>query len=245
MTPSQAAADAPVRHPLVLLAGMLGDETVWDDVAERLGDAALPWPARIDLDDTVTAMAASVLAVAPRRFTLVGHSLGGIVALEVLRQAPQRIERLALLATSGRPPSDAQQAAWKRWGERVEAGEFAAVAAELGCATLGAPVRDDDALVERNTAMAWSVGPDGFVRQLAAQATRPDARERLASFARPVAVLSGELDDVSPPDLQRELAASCPSAELVSVPGAGHMLPLEAPDAVAAALRALLARPSS
>ena len=100
---------SPGREPLVLLPGMLGDGTVWEAVAAELADVAAPQFGRIDLDDSITEMAASVLAVAPARFALAGHSLGAIVALEIARQAPERITRLALVNASGRGPSDAQQ----------------------------------------------------------------------------------------------------------------------------------------
>jgi pimeloyl-ACP methyl ester carboxylesterase len=226
------------REPLVLLSGMLGDDALWDGLASRIGDIAAPCALRIDLDDSVPELAAGVLAAAPPRFALAGHSLGAIVALEVQRQAPQRVTRLALIAASGRGPSEAQQAAWAAWRARTDADEFAAVAHELALATLGPGARTDADLVAANEAMAGAVRADGFRRQLAAQATRPDSGPRLGEIAVPVLVVSGELDDICPPALQDELAAGIPGAQLVRVPGAGHMIPLEAPEALAAAVRA-------
>jgi pimeloyl-ACP methyl ester carboxylesterase len=224
------------RQPLVLLSGMLGDESLWDGVAAGLTDVARPWPARIDLDDSVPEMADSVLAVAPERFALAGHSLGGIVALEIVRRAPQRVTRLALINTSARGPSETQLAGWAQLQERVGRGEFDPVADELAVATLARAHRAPD-LVTRNRRMAGTVGADGLLRQLAAQATRPDSRPTLAGIEVPVLVVSAAADDICPPDLQQELAARCPAAELVSVPGSGHMTPLEAPEALTAHLR--------
>jgi pimeloyl-ACP methyl ester carboxylesterase len=223
------------REPLVLLSGMLGDASLWDDVAAGLGAAVLPWPARIDLDDSVAEMALSVLAEAPPRFALAGHSLGGIVALEVQRRAPERVTRLALLNTSARGPSEAQQRSWAESRRRTEAGEFGRVADELAEATLGPAHR---ALVARNRRMADTVGPQGFLRQLAAQATRPDSRDRLAAVEVPVLVVAGEQDAICPPALQEEIAELCPRATLTTVPGVGHMAPLEDPAAVVELLRA-------
>jgi len=220
------------RPSLVLLSGMLGDATLWDEIARQCNDIVRPCPIRIDLDDSIAELAASVLAQAPQTFVLAGHSLGGIVALEVRRRAPSRVLGLALISSSGRAPTAAQQQAWSTWRARVEAGEFDQVAAELGRATLA-----NQALLSSNTRMAATIGPDGFRRQLIAQSTRIDNLARLADLDCPVLVFSGEQDEICPPALQRELAERCPGAELVEVAGAGHMLPLEAPDEIVAALR--------
>jgi pimeloyl-ACP methyl ester carboxylesterase len=231
------------REALVLLSGMLGDEHLWDDVAAGLADLALPWPARIDLDDSVPEMALSVLAVAPRRFALVGHSLGAIVALEIVRQAPDRVTRVALLNASARGPSDEQLVSWAKAGSRTESGEFDEVAAELARATLGATHRDE--LVARNERMASTVGAEGFLRQLSAQATRPESRPSLAAITVPVLVVSGEEDTICPPRLQHELVELCQPAELATIPQCGHMAPLERPDVVVDLLRRWLRERSS
>lgn len=237
--PTHAALE---REPLVLLSGMLGDATLWDPVAGLVADLVAPWPGRIDLDDSVPEMAASVLAEAPPRFALAGHSLGAIVALEIVREAPDRVTRLVLLNASARGPVEAQVEAWSRWRQRTVDGEFDQVVAELAVTTLGQARRSDTALVRANARMARSIGAEGFVRQLSAQATRPDSRDSLGSIRVPVLVMSGELDEVCPPARQHELVDACPAAELVSIPGGGHMLPLDSPDAVAGHLRAWLTR---
>jgi len=231
------------REPVVLLSGMLGDATVWGEVADALSDVASPVFAPIDLEDSVDDLARSVLAQSPPRFALAGHSLGGIVALEVIRQAPERVSRLALLNTSARAASREQLDAWRQLRERSDAGQFEAVAAELGTSTLPARNRSEE-LVARNTRMAASVGKDGFLRQLSAQSSRPDSRPSLTETVTvPTLVLSGALDEVSPPALQEELAGALPHARHVVLVGCGHMSPLESPDAVAAALRDWLAWP--
>lgn len=239
----RAVDPAPTdREPLVLLSGMLCDETLWDGIAERLGDDVLPWPCRIDLDDSVPEMAASVLAQAPPRFALGGHSLGAIVAFEVVRQAPERVTRLLLVNASARGPSAAQQEAWERWRTRAHDGELDQIAHELSSPSLGPASREDATLVGAFLGMARSVGTDGFLRQLAAQSTRPDSLGGLGAVNVPVLVVSGGADEICPPALQREIADGCDGAELVTVADGGHMLPLEAPDSVADAVRAWLAR---
>lgn len=230
-------APRPSREPLVLLSGMLGDAELWRDVAAQLADVALPWPARIDLDDSVPEMAASVLAAAPPTFALVGHSLGAIVALEIARRAPGRIARLALVNASARGPSSGQLESWSLLRQRVDAGDFAGIARELAAATLAPPRRADASLRARNEAMAHAVGPDGLRRQLAAQASRPDSRPALAAVTVATLVLSGDADEICPPHLQQELADGLPDARLVTVAGGGHMLPLECPGEVAGLLR--------
>lgn len=228
------------REPLVLLSGMLGDESLWDEVVEQLAELILPWPARIDRDASVPELAASVLAGAPRRFALAGHSLGAIVALEIIRQAPERVARLALVNASGRGPSQAQQNAWDEWRQRTHDGGFDELAAELALATLATAHRGDTSLVARNERMARTVGGQGFLRQLSAQTTRPDSLGSLGAVEVPVLVVSGELDEICPPALQRELVERCPGAEHVCIAGAGHMVPLEAPAALAGHLRSWL-----
>ena len=223
-----AAAD-PVRLgvepvPVLLLPGMLGDATLWDDVAPTLGGARF---GRIDLDDSIAEMAATVLASAPERFALAGHSLGAIVALEIMRQAPSRVTRLALLNASARPASEAQLAAWAAMRD----GEFDAVVSAFASANTRAQ------LGGRVEAMAWAVGQRGLRRQLAAQASRPDSRPFLAAITVPTRVLTGSEDAICPRELQEELVAGIPRARHVVVEGAGHMAPLEDPAAVAAHLQ--------
>jgi 2-keto-3-deoxy-L-rhamnonate aldolase RhmA/pimeloyl-ACP methyl ester carboxylesterase len=225
-----AVAVAGARAPsgpetLVLLPGMLGEAALWDAVAPSLAEHAALRFSRIDLDDTIEDMAAGVLASAPERFALAGHSLGAIVALDVVRQAPERVTRLALLNASARPANDAQLETWAAMRD----GEFAAVAQQFALANGGPP--------ETVEAMAHAVGPRGLRRQLAAQAARPDSRPSLPSIGVPTLVLTGAEDRICPRELQEELAAGIPGARHTVIEDAGHMLPLDAPTAVAAALQ--------
>lgn len=224
---------------VVMLPGMLGDTSLYDDVAAALGERFSLHPCRIDLDDSIGEMAASVLAVAPSRFALVGHSLGGTVALEVVRRAPHRVTRLAVLNSSARPASDQQIDAWTALAERAEHGGFASIVAELAVDNVG-PGRDA-VLIDRWIQMARRVGPDGFMRQLRAQIDRPDSRPTLHAITAPTLVISGSDDAVCPPALQAEMVAGLPAVEHRTIDGAGHMSPLDHPGEVAAALAGWLA----
>ena len=232
---AEAAAAPPV--PLVLLPGMLGSARVFADVVSDLADTISCRPLRIDLDESVTDAAESVLAAAPPRFALAGHSLGGIVALEVYRRAPHRVTRLALLNSSARPPSDAQLQAWAELRARTEGGAFAEVVADQATTNVGDPGAGRPELVTRWIEIAGDVGGEGLLRQLSVQASRPDARTHVGDIAVPTLVLSGSADTVCPPEIQAELAAAIPGAVHVTIVGAGHMSPLDHPAAVADALR--------
>jgi 4-hydroxy-2-oxoheptanedioate aldolase len=237
-------AEEKVRgERVVVLAGMLGDEDFWADVAEALVGCAEVQSARIDLDETVSEMAETVLAGAPPAFALAGHSLGAIVALEIVRRAPGRVTRLALLNASARPPAEAQLAAWAEMRDRTEQGAFDAVVADFAGSCLAAHRRADTALRRRVEAMAATVGAPGLLRQLRAQASRPDGRPSLPSIAVPLLVVSGADDEVCPCALQEELVGAVPGSEHIVLDGVGHMSALEAPAAVAQALAAWLERP--
>ena len=220
--------------PLILLPGMLGTGELWRDVAPRLRPNVDLRHGRIDLDDSVAEMADTVLASAPPRFALAGHSLGGIVALAIARRAPARVTRLALLNTSARPGNDDGRAAsWQRMREQEHARGHAAFAAGYARENLPAARRKEPALVDTVEAMAREVGRPAFLRQLAAQQTRPDSRPTLPAIRCPTLVVSGALDTIAPPELQQELADGIPHARLEQIDGCGHMSPLEAPERVA------------
>lgn len=224
------------RQALVLLSGMLGDASLWDEVVPRVDDLAAPITLPTDTRDTVSGIAGEVLRQSPDRFALAGHSLGGIIAMEMARQAPARVAKLAILNTSARAGSPAQLDQWTRLAAQVQAGGFDAVAERMASNTLPARHRSED-LVARSATMAQTVGRDGFLRQLTAQLTRPDLRPSLGAVTAPTLVLSGALDHVSPPEMQTEIAHGIPTATQAVIPDSGHMSPLETPESVADQLR--------
>jgi pimeloyl-ACP methyl ester carboxylesterase len=191
-------------------------------------------------DATLEAIAERLLADAPDRFALAGLSMGGYVAFEVLRRAPERVARLALLDTSARPDTEEARANRFRLVALAEGGRFGEVHAALWPRLVAPHRRDDRALEAVVRRMMDETGPDGFVRQQTALMARPDSRPLLPGIEIPTLVLVGEEDVVTPPEVAREMAEAVEWASLVVVPGAGHLSTLEAPDVVNRALRAWL-----
>jgi pimeloyl-ACP methyl ester carboxylesterase len=223
---------------LVLLPGLLLDAELFAHQTEHLSDACAVWVGDITSADTVEGMAGSVLEEAPERFALAGLSLGGIVAFEILRRAPERVERLALLDTNARPPRPDQLEAWQRFREMTESGRFAEVNERHIMPTLLHPDHQQDTgLTEAIRRMADNVGEEGFLRQLSAQETRPDSRASLREIRCPTLVAVGREDALCPVELHEEIASAVPGAALVVVEDCGHLSSLEQPQAVTALLR--------
>lgn len=226
--------------PLVLLPGTLCDARVFAPLLARLGvEARVPV---LDGAETVAAMADRLLAGLPPRFALGGFSLGGILALEMVARAPERVTRLALLDTTARPDAP---------GRATERRNAVARAAELGLARYAGDKlwslyvsdggRADAANRALVAAMAVDLGLDAFRRHSEFAIGRADGRPRLAAIAVPTLVLCGEDDRLCPPALHREIADAVPGSRLVVVPRAGHFALIEQPDAVADAFRDWLA----
>jgi 4-hydroxy-2-oxoheptanedioate aldolase len=226
------ASDPEVSEPIVLLPGMLETAELWDDVAPALRELTSVQFGRVDLDSSVEEIAESVLASAPPRFSLVGHSLGALVALAIVRQAPQRVARLALINASARPPTQAQLDDWQAMADHAREG-FSELAARFARRNLPEQRQADPELIARVEAMANRCGSPALQRQIAAQQTRGDARPGLTTVEAPTLVISGVSDTVCPPDRQAEIAAAIPGARLERLEHVGHLAPLEAPGEVA------------
>jgi pimeloyl-ACP methyl ester carboxylesterase len=179
----------------------------------------------------------ALLDALPPRFALAGLSLGGIVAMALVRRAPERVTHLALLATNARAPVPAQYEGWAAARAALAAGRTARdLQRDLLPVLLHDHAHDGTVL-----AMADDVGDEVLDRQLAAQSTRIDERPALARVRVPTLVLAGAQDRLCPVDRHEEIAALVPGARLEVLGGVGHLQPLEAPDRVAAALAAWLA----
>jgi pimeloyl-ACP methyl ester carboxylesterase len=186
--------------------------------------------------DTVAEMATAILRDAPPRFALAGLSMGGYVALEILRQAPERVVKLALLDTAARRDTPEQSANRRAFVARAEAGELEAVIRQIAPNLLHPDHRHDQTLIDTQVRMGLAIGVEGFARQQAAIIGRIDSRPYLADIAVPTLVLVGDRDALTPPDRSEEMAAAIPDARLVIVPNCGHASTLEQPEAVNAAL---------
>jgi pimeloyl-ACP methyl ester carboxylesterase len=177
-------------------------------------------------------MAERVLASAPPRFALAGLSLGGYVAFEILRRAPARVARLALMNTSSRADAEGQADARARSIRAARIGSFKGVTPRFLPTILHPAHAADPALAGIVLAMTERVGRVAFERQQMAALDRTDSRPLLSSIACPTLVVSGLQDRVTPPALQAEIAAGIPGARLETLEFCGHLAPLEQPDAV-------------
>lgn len=233
-----------MSEPLILVPGLLCDERLFAPQLPALAARGTVRVAETRLDDSLRAMAGRLLAHAPERFALAGLSMGGYVCLEVMRQAPGRVTRLALLDTQAR--ADTPEASQRRRDlmALAERGEFLGVAPRL--LPLFLHPAHLPALGPTVTAMAQAVGKEAFLRQQRAILERPDSRAVLPTIGCPTLVLCGRQDQLTPPALHEEMAAAIPDATLVVLPGCGHLAPLERPEAVTAQLLAWLeARPAA
>jgi pimeloyl-ACP methyl ester carboxylesterase len=220
--------------PLVLLPGHMCDGRLWGPQIAALSGRRTIHLAEAAGADTVEALAASILRDAPLRFALAGLSMGGIVAMEVLRQAPDRVERLALLDTNPLPEVEEVKAARRGRMARVEAGCLAEIVREeMKPLYLADPQRP---ILDLCYDMALRLGPDVFLRQSRALMDRPDQTATLRAYDGPALVLHGAEDRLVSPDRARLMAELMPQARLDWIAGAGHLPTLEQPDATTAAL---------
>ena len=227
----------PRPQHLILIPGLLCDDALWRHQAEYLKDTLTVVVADVTKDESIPAMAERLLAGAPRTFALAGLSLGGYVAQEVMRQAPERVERLALIATNARADSEEQARNRAALIKLADIGKFKGVTPRL-LPNLVHPARlNDPTVADVVMEMAERVGQEAFVRQQRAIMARKDGRADLEAVAIPTLVLAGREDLLCPPKVQEEMAARIPNARLVFVEDCGHLPPLERPHATTSVLR--------
>jgi pimeloyl-ACP methyl ester carboxylesterase len=224
------------REPIVLIPGLACTPRYYAAQTAALWRFGAVMVANHTAHDSMAALADAVLAGAPPRFALAGHSMGGYLAFEILRRAPSRVTRLALLDTSARPDTPEQTANRRRVMALAAAGRFAQVNEELMPNYVHEDRRDDPALRAIITTMADEVGAEAFIRQENAIIGRADSRPTLGAIDCPTLVLVGDADRATPPDRSQEIAAGIRGATLVVVPGSGHMTTIERPEAVTAAM---------
>jgi len=181
---------------------------------------------------TMVDLAAAILSGAPPRFALAGLSMGGYIALEIVRLAPDRVSRLALLDTSARPDTPEQSEVRRGLISRAQAGGFGAVLAETAPRLLHPDHQTDPTLLATQVRMGLAVGARAYASQQTAIISRVDSRPHLSAVAVPTMVLVGDGDVLTPPDRAIEMASAIPGARLEIIEGAGHLTPLEQPDAV-------------
>jgi pimeloyl-ACP methyl ester carboxylesterase len=186
-------------------------------------------------DETMEAIATRILEHAPPRFALAGLSMGGFVSFAIMRLAPQRVDRLALLDTNARADVPERMAEREKFIALVQRGRFAEVNGILTPRYLH-PNHRGERFVKIVEQMADDVGVEGFIRQQRAIMARPDSRPMLPGIKCPTLVLVGDSDAATPPELSKEMADAIPGAKLVIVKECGHLSTIEQPQAVNAAM---------
>lgn len=220
----------------LLLPGLICNETIFSGQVAALGHKGVRVAHGYAHCRTLQDMAARVLASAPARFNLCGHSMGARVALEVLRAAPERVAKLALLDTGVHPCRPGEKE--KRYA-LLEIGKkqgMAAMVNEWLPPMVGAPSQQNSELMARLHAMSCEEGIEAFEAQINALLNRPEVESLLPHIKVPTLVGVGSLDAWSPPAQHEHIASLIPGARLVIFEGAGHVAPIETPDLVNAAL---------
>lgn len=222
--------------PLVMVPGLLCSARLFAPQVAAL------WPfGQVAVADhrrsaTMEEIAAGILAEAPPRFALAGLSMGGYIAFAMMRLAPERVAKLALLDTSARPDLPEQKAGREKFIALAQSGKLDEAVGLLRKNWLHKDRQNDEALLRVVSAMSADVGPEAFVRQEKAIMGRADSRPLLAKISCPTLVLVGDGDASTPPELAREMAGGIAGSKLVVVADCGHLSTLEKPEAVNAAL---------
>lgn len=228
---------------LVLLPGMMCDARLFGPQIAALSARVTVHVPAPGGHDTMAALAAEVLAAAPPRFALLGLSMGGILAMEIVAQAPGRVERLALLDTNPFAETDAVRARRGPQIARVEAGGLEAVLRGEMLPHYLRTGAERPNLLALCLDMALALGPEAFVRQSRALAGRADRQEVLAAYAGPALVLTGEDDRLCPMDRHDRMHALLANSRLAVLPGAGHLPTLETPEATTVEITRWLSQP--
>ncbi|MBI1272663.1 MAG: alpha/beta fold hydrolase [Alphaproteobacteria bacterium] len=231
------------RTSLILLPGLLCDKALWQHQIPALADRADIHVPDLTKHSRISDLAKQVLAEAPPRFALGALSMGGYVALEIMRVAPERVERLALIDTSARADTPEQKERREALIALSRSGKFKGVTPRLMPMLVHPDSLKDDAITDVILAMAERVGREAFERQQTAILHRIDSRSSLPAIKCPTLVVCGMQDEITPPEIARETAEGIgAAAQLKLIDKSGHLTPLERPDAVTALMRAWLQR---
>jgi pimeloyl-ACP methyl ester carboxylesterase len=225
---------APVL-PLVLVPGLLCSARLYAPQIAALWQFGPVTVADHRRDSTMEAIAKRILADAPQRFALAGLSMGGYIAFAIVRMAPERVAKLALLDTSARPDTAEQFAGREKFIAMAQVGKLGDIVETLTPRFLHRNRSNEESLKRIVREMAVDTGAEAFVRQQKAIMARMDSRPLLASIRCPTLVLVGDGDELTPPELSKEICSDISAARLVVVPDCGHLSTIEKPDAVNAA----------
>jgi len=226
--------------PIVLIPGLACSARLYAEQIPQLWTAGPVSIARHTGHRSMAEIARSILASAPERFALVGLSMGGYISFEIMRQAPERVAKLALLDTSARPDTPEQTENRRMQIGLAEKRPIAELADALFPRLVLAARGSDERLQGIVRVMAEETGSAGFIRQQTAIMGRPDSRPSLGAIRCPTLVLVGDGDELTPPDRAEEIARGIAGSRLVTVPECGHLSTLERPEPVTAAILDLL-----
>jgi pimeloyl-ACP methyl ester carboxylesterase len=218
--------------PVVLVPGLGTDVRLYAGQLPALWRFGPVMVANQTRHDSMAAIAADILAHAPPRFALAGLSMGGYVAFEIVRQAPERVLKIALLDTTARPDAPEQSERRKAQIEMARSGRHGEIPAMLFPVLVHANRRGDAELRALVDAMFFDLGPEAHIRQQTAILTRPDSRPALSGIRCPTLVAVGDGDELTPPAIAAEIAGAIEGAKLAVVPECGHLSTLERPGAV-------------
>lgn len=232
-----------MTETLVILPDMMCDARGWATVLTVLSYERPVMFVPVWKGDRIEELASATLTGAPSKFALLGHGMGGVVALELFRRAPERVVRLALLGTN--PLSDTPQEAADRepWIIGAKAGRFEQLLKTDILPRQVAPGPEKSAQVSEIFEMALALGPDLFARQMRAMQRRRDQQSTVRRITQPTLVLAGEKDEVVSLKRQEFLAELIPYAKLETLPGVGHWPMLEDPEATLDALNRWMRQP--
>ena len=222
--------------PIVLIPGLLCSPRLYGEQLPELWRFGPLFIADHTRDDSLEGIAQRILMAAPRRFALVGLSMGGYIAFAIMRSSPDRVARLALLDTSARADTPEQSDRRRAQIALARDARFGEVLDQFFPVWVHPSRRDDEMLRRIVQRMAEETGPDAFVRQLTAIMTRRDSRPDLAAIRCPTLVLVGDGDSATPPERAAEIASAIPASRLVTIPECGHLSTLERPQHVTRAL---------
>lgn len=230
---------ATPRRAVLVLSGMLCGPPLWAGVEPALAARAALTHVPLDVAP-LEAQVEKILTRAPARFTLLGLSLGGIVAMAVARRAPERVQALALVSTNPRPPTPEQRRSWGAMRERLAAGATPEQEQQrlLPLLLTADTLARRPAVVETVLSMASRTREDGLRAQLGLQESRVDERPALDRLRCPTLVLAAQLDALCGLAPHEEIASAVPGAELAVVADSGHLSPLEAPEEISRLLTA-------
>jgi pimeloyl-ACP methyl ester carboxylesterase len=225
------------RENLLLLPGLLCDAAMWNHQRKYLAQVAEITITDFTRSDSMAGMAEAALAAVQGNFALAGLSMGGYVAMEIMRRAPERVSRLALLDTSAR--SDTQEQAQRRHHliQLTRGGKFDEVLSIFLSLLIHPDRMQDDALCKEIGEMNRRVGPEAFLRQQKAMMGRPDSRDDLGRIKCPTLVLCGRHDALTPLEIHEEIVSRIPHSRLAIIEDCGHMSTMEQPQAVTVMLR--------